>query len=63
MIRDPSVRYLMSEKMKGLERVYKLLLGSKEKMLSPNQSVKFLCQTRSKITKKVAKKYLDASSL
>ena len=39
-----SVRYVMREKKKGLERVCKVLLGSKAKPLPPKQSVKFKCQ-------------------
>ena len=49
---------------KGLETVCKPLLGSKAKPLPPKQSVKFKCQIWSKIiTKKLAKKCLDVSSL
>ena len=43
--------------------VNKPLLGSTAKPLSPKQSVKFKCQILSEITKKLAKKWLDASSL
>ena len=49
--------------MKSLERNCKLLLGSKAKPLPPKQSVKFKCQILLKITKKLAEKWLDASSL
>ena len=59
----PSVRYLMREKRRGLERVCKPILGSKAKPLAPRQSVKFGCMIWSEITKKVAEKCLDASSL
>ena len=48
--------------MKGLERVYKPLLEYKAKLLPPKQSVKYKCQTWSKITRKFSKKCLDASS-
>ena len=64
-------RYLLRAKRKGLERAVvvvgrcrcKPLLGSKAKPLLSKQSVKFKCQTWHKITKKLAKKCLDASSL
>ena len=58
-----SVRYLVRKKKKGLERVYKLLLESKESPLPSQQSGKFKCQILSEITKKLTKKCLDASSL
>ena len=45
-----------------LERVCKPLLASKSKPLLPKQSVKFKCNIRSEITKKFAKKRLDAPS-
>ena len=57
-----SVRYLMRKEKKGLERVCKPLLGSKAKPLPQKQYVKFKCQIWFKITKKLAKKCLDASS-
>ena len=59
----PSVKYLMREEQKGLERVCRQLLGFKEKPSSLKLSIKFKCQIWSKITKKLAKKCLDASSL
>ena len=46
-----------------LERVCEPLFGSKAKPLPPKQSVKFECKIWSEITKKFAKKCLDASSL
>ena len=50
---------------KGLERVFKPLIGSKSKSKpsSPKQFVKFKCQIRFKITKKFANKCLGGSSL
>ena len=60
---QPSVRYLMGGKRKGLGRVCKPLLRFKAKPSPPKQSVKFKCQIWFKITKKLAKKCLDASSL
>ena len=51
------------EKKKGLKRVCKLSLGSKAKPSPPKPSVKFKCQIWSEITKELAKKCLDASSL
>ena len=50
-------------KRKGLEGVCEQLLGSKAKPLPPKQSVKFKSQIWPEITKKPAKKCLDASSL
>ena len=47
---------------KSLERVCKPLLGPKAKPSPPKQSVKFKCQVWFEITKKFAKKCLDASS-
>ena len=52
----PGVRGLMIEKK---YRIFKPLLESKAKPSPPEQSVKFEC----KITKKLAKKCRDASSL
>ena len=54
-----------NERGKGhdLERVCKPLLGSKAKLLPPKQFVKFKCKIWFEITKKFAKKCLDASSL
>ena len=52
----------MREKWKGLG-VCKPLLGFKAKPLPPKQSSKFKCQIWAEITKKFAKKRLDASSL
>ena len=54
---------VMREKRKGLERVCKPLLRSIAKPLIPKQSVKFKCKIWFKITKKLTKKCLDASSL
>ena len=53
------------ERAKGsdLEKACKPLLGSKAKPLPLKQSVKFKCKIRPEITKKFAKKCLDASSL
>ena len=50
-------------KRKSLERVCKSLLEPKAKPLPLKQSVKLKCEIWSKITKKCAKKCLDASSL
>ena len=60
-----SLRYLMREKKErfGEGFVTRYLLGSKAKPSPPKQSVKLKCQIWSKITKKFAKKCLDASSL
>ena len=49
--------------MNGLKRGSKPLLRSKAKPSPPKQSVKCKCQIWSEITKKFAKKCLDASSL
>ena len=57
-----SVRYLTREEKKGLEIVFKPLLGSKAKPSPPKLPVKFKCQIRFEITKKLVKKCLDASS-
>ena len=46
-----------------LERGCKPLLRSKTKPLPPKQYVKFKCQIWSEVTKMLAKKGLDASSL
>ena len=48
---------------KGLERICKPLLQSKAKLSLPKLSVKFKCQIWFKITKNIAKKCLDVSSL
>ena len=50
---------------RGKEKVWRGLFGSKAKSLSPKQSVKLKCQIwfKIKISKKIAKKGLDASSL
>ena len=50
-------------KRKGLGKVCKPLLGSKPKPSLPKQSVKFKCKKWAEMTKKFAKKHLDASSL
>ena len=51
------------EEEKGIERVYKPLLGSKTKPLPSKQSVKFKCQIWAEMTNKFPKKSLNASSL
>ena len=56
----PSVRYLRKRKGKGLERIG-IRFESKAKPSFPTQSVKFKCKIWYKITKKFAKKCLDAS--
>ena len=57
------VKYLVIKKRENLERVCKILLEFKTKPSPPKESVKFKCQTWSEITNKLAKKWLDASSL
>ena len=56
---------ILNERKKGndLERVCKALLGSKAKSWPPNQSVKFKSKIWPEITRKFAKKCLDASSM
>ena len=50
------------EKNKSLKRIFKPSLESKAKSSSPKQSVTFKCKILSKISKKFAKKCLDAPS-
>ena len=53
----------LKRKTKGLERIYKLLLGFKVKYSLPKQFVKFKSLILSEIIKNFAEKCLDASSL
>ena len=57
----PSVRYLKREEKERFREGLQAIIGISNKTFA--SSVKFECQIWSKITKKLAKKCLDASSL